>query len=101
MDREKYIKGIEKALQRISSRDLKDIDVSEIWIETALPKDLIREILKELVGELSQEISILYGGSVKPDNVDELMEEEEIDGVLVGGASLKVDSFVRIYNFSF
>jgi len=61
----------------------------------------IREILKELVGELSQEISILYGGSVKPDNVDELMKEEEIDGVLVGGASLKVDSFVRIYNFSF
>ncbi|PLV57672.1 hypothetical protein [Thermotoga sp. SG1] len=47
MDKEKYIKGIEKALQRIAVRDLKDVDISEIWIETALPRDLIREILKE------------------------------------------------------
>ena len=42
---------------------------------------------------------ILYGGSVRPDNIDELMAQPDIDGVLVGGASLKVDSFARIVQF--
>ena len=42
---------------------------------------------------------ILYGGSVKPDNVDELMTEQDIDGALVGGASLQVESFARIARF--
>jgi len=45
-------------------------------------------------------IRILYGGSVKPDNVDDLMSRADIDGALVGGASLKADSFLRIINFS-
>jgi triosephosphate isomerase (TIM) len=44
-------------------------------------------------------VRILYGGSVKPDNVKELMGKEDIDGVLVGGASLKPDSFAAIVNF--
>ena len=39
---------------------------------------------------------ILYGGSVKPDNVDTLMGQRDIDGALVGGASLKPDDFSRI-----
>jgi triosephosphate isomerase len=42
---------------------------------------------------------IQYGGSVKPENVDELMAEEDIDGALVGGASLKAESFVRIVRY--
>lgn len=42
---------------------------------------------------------ILYGGSVKPDNVDGLMAEPDIDGALVGGASLQIDSFSRIVSF--
>ena len=42
---------------------------------------------------------VLYGGSVKPDNVDDLMAEADIDGALVGGASLKADSFTRICGF--
>lgn len=42
--------------------------------------------------------AILYGGSVKPENVDDIMAQEEIDGVLIGGASLKPDSFARIVN---
>jgi triosephosphate isomerase len=42
---------------------------------------------------------ILYGGSVKPDNIDELMRQPDIDGALVGGASLQVESFVRIAQF--
>ena len=41
-------------------------------------------------------IRILYGGSVKPETIDEQMAQPEIDGALVGGASLKADSFVRI-----
>ena len=44
-------------------------------------------------------IRILYGGSVKPDNVGGLMAQEEIDGALVGGASLKVDSFSALVNY--
>ncbi len=44
-------------------------------------------------------VRILYGGSVKPDNVDTLMAQEDIDGALVGGASLKADSFARIVKF--
>jgi triosephosphate isomerase len=42
---------------------------------------------------------ILYGGSVKPDNVKGLMEQEEIDGALVGGASLDPQSFAAIVNY--
>jgi len=44
-------------------------------------------------------VRILYGGSVKPDNVSGLMAQEEIDGALVGGASLKVDSFTALVNY--
>jgi len=44
-------------------------------------------------------IRILYGGSVKPDNVDGLMAQPDVDGALVGGASLKADSFSRLVNF--
>ncbi len=44
-------------------------------------------------------VSIQYGGSVKPNNIDEIMAQPEIDGVLVGGASLEPESFARIVNF--
>lgn len=44
-------------------------------------------------------VSIQYGGSVKPDNIDEIMAQPEIDGVLVGGASLQPKSFARIVNY--
>jgi triosephosphate isomerase len=46
--------------------------------------------------DLAHAVRILYGGSVTPDNVDSLMAKPDIDGALVGGASLKLDSFVRI-----
>ncbi|MFM7140514.1 MAG: triose-phosphate isomerase [Alphaproteobacteria bacterium] len=58
----------------------------------------IRQLLRE-IGLPSDEIPILYGGSVKPDNVDGLMAEPDIDGALVGGASLDVDGFARIVEF--
>jgi triosephosphate isomerase len=47
----------------------------------------------------NQNVSIQYGGSVKPNNIDEIMAQPEIDGVLVGGASLEPESFARIVNF--
>ncbi len=49
--------------------------------------------------EGAEKVRIQYGGSVKPDNVDELMAQPDIDGALVGGASLEVDSFARIVRF--
>jgi triosephosphate isomerase len=60
----------------------------------------IRATLAELYGDaVAQTVRIQYGGSVKPDNVDELMAQPDIDGALVGGASLKADSFFRIIHF--
>lgn len=47
----------------------------------------------------NQDISIQYGGSVNPKNVDEIMAQPEIDGALVGGASLTADDFARIVNY--
>ena len=49
--------------------------------------------------EIAQQTRILYGGSVKPSNVDGLMAQDDIDGALVGGASLKAEDFLRIVNF--
>lgn len=56
----------------------------------------IRDRLGKRFPTAAADISILYGGSVKPDNIRALMAEENIDGALVGGASLSADSFVRI-----
>ena len=54
----------------------------------------IRSIIKELYGETTaNEIRILYGGSVKPNNIKEYLTAPDIDGALVGGASLSIDSF--------
>jgi triosephosphate isomerase len=61
----------------------------------------IRGLVRQQFGEgVASALRILYGGSVKPDNVGGLMAQEEIDGALVGGASLKADSFVALVNFS-
>jgi len=60
----------------------------------------VRESLaKRFNNAVANNIRILYGGSVKPDNVDELMAQPDIDGALVGGASLKADSFIRMVDF--
>ncbi len=54
----------------------------------------IRELLEQMFGkEIAQGIRILYGGSAKPDNIAELIAQPDIDGGLIGGASLKADSF--------
>jgi triosephosphate isomerase len=60
----------------------------------------IRRLLGGLVNpDVAAAVRILYGGSVKPDNIDTLMSEPDVDGALVGGASLKVDDFERIVRF--
>ena len=98
-------------------RVMDDLDVPEgdslvfayepIWAigtgETATPEDAqdaigqIRDLLRELGGEdFASAVRILYGGSVKPDNVGEIMAQEDVDGALVGGASLEVESFMQL-----
>jgi triosephosphate isomerase len=58
---------------------------------------LIRDLLKQQFGQsVSENVLILYGGSVKPDNAADLLVQDDIDGALVGGACLKADSFVEI-----
>ena len=71
--------------------------------DTATPDDAqdaskkIRDLLTELKGEeFAGGVRILYGGSVKPENVGEIMSQPDVDGGLVGGASLKADSFVAL-----
>jgi triosephosphate isomerase len=60
----------------------------------------IRQMLVELGGQdAAAACRVLYGGSVKADNIDTLMAQPDIDGALVGGASLQVESFVRIVKF--
>jgi triosephosphate isomerase len=56
----------------------------------------IRSALSDRYGAVGREVRILYGGSVTPENVDSLVSRHDIDGALVGGASLKAASFARI-----
>jgi len=57
---------------------------------------VIRKILRELGGSAGEAIRIQYGGSVKPENAAELMSQADVDGALVGGASLKAKDFIAI-----
>ena len=71
--------------------------------DTATPEDAqaaigkIRDLLRETQGDdFAASVRILYGGSVKPENSAEIMAQEDIDGALVGGASLEVEAFVEL-----
>ncbi len=71
--------------------------------DTATPDDAqdaigqIRNLLKDEKGDaFADAVRILYGGSVKPDNAAEIMAKDDVDGALVGGASLEADSFVEL-----
>jgi triosephosphate isomerase len=105
-------KQVKEALDGIPSADTRKIVIAyePIWAigtgRTATPAQAqevhraIRDILKDQYGSLtSLGIRILYGGSVKPDNMADLMACEDIDGGLVGGASLKADSFRAIVHY--
>ncbi len=103
---------VDKGLQGIHGREIKDVIIAyePVWAigtgETATPEQAeevhcsIKEWLFEGFGfEEAKDCRVIYGGSVKPENIDALMAESNIDGALVGGASLKAESFARIVNF--
>jgi triosephosphate isomerase len=73
--------------------------------ETASPEqaqemhEFIRETVRKVFGsDIAEDVSILYGGSVKPDNAKEIFSKPDVDGGLIGGAALKADDFVVIVN---
>jgi len=92
--------------------DLENVVIAyePIWAigtgKTATPEQaqeahaFIRERLRVKYGNKADEVRIIYGGSVTPDNIDSLMVCKDIDGALVGGASLKVESFIKIVKFN-
>ncbi|MFW6134985.1 MAG: triose-phosphate isomerase [Elusimicrobiota bacterium] len=107
-------------LKQQITRGLKDLSEKEqskttiayepVWAigtgRTATPQQaeqahkFIRSVLKDLYGrEFSQSTRILYGGSIKPHNIVELMNKDNVDGGLVGGASLDAESFSEIIKF--
>ena len=103
---------ITEGLHNVSPDEMKPLIIAyePVWAigtgKTATPEQAqeVHHFIRELVarifsGPIAEEIRILYGGSVKPDNVDHLMAQTDIDGALVGGASLKADSFTRIIAF--
>jgi triosephosphate isomerase len=102
-----------KGLDGVSVADLGNVVIAyePVWAigtgKTATPEDaeavhaFVRKVIARLYGEdAAEKIIIQYGGSVKPDNAAQLMAMKNIDGALVGGASLKADSFVPIAKFS-
>ena len=99
-------------LSGLTASDLDRIIVAyePVWAigtgRTATPEQaqemhaFIRRVFAERhFAEAAEKLRILYGGSVKPDNVAGLMAQRDIDGALVGGASLQADSFARIVNY--
>ena len=103
---------IAKAFEGIEASDLEKIIVAyePIWAigtgKTATSEDAnnsikaIRKEISEIYGNVAEDVIIQYGGSVKSTNAKELFETSDIDGALVGGASLKVDEFAKIVNYN-
>ncbi len=102
-------KQCEESLAGLTTEEMQKIIIAyePVWAigtgKTATPDQaqevhkFIRGLLeKQFNGEVAGAVRIQYGGSVKPENAAELMAKEDIDGALVGGASLKVDAFVGI-----
>jgi triosephosphate isomerase len=101
-----------EGLRGVNSSDLSRVTVAyePVWAigtgKTATPEDAdsIHAYIRGVAGELygtgaAENLIIQYGGSVKPDNAAALMAKENIDGALVGGASLSADTFVPIAKF--
>jgi triosephosphate isomerase len=93
--------------------DLKSIIIAyePVWAigtgKTATPEQAqdMHAAIRQMIGKVhgsdaASQIRILYGGSVKPDNISSLMSRPDVDGALVGGASLEADSFSQIVNYN-
>lgn len=113
VEKEVVKKQLVNSLKDISSLDAQNIVVAyePVWAigtgevaTTEQANDMIkfiRETLKEIFDEkVSQNIIILYGGSVNGQNANEILNKDDIDGVLVGGASLKADEFLKIITYN-
>jgi triosephosphate isomerase len=103
---------VREGLSNVKTEQMKDIVIAyePIWaIGTGLTatKEQAQEVhlyIRRLIEKIyeknvADQLRILYGGSVKPANVDELMSQPDIDGALVGGAALDAESFSRIINY--
>jgi triosephosphate isomerase (TIM) len=101
---------VRKALREVATRDVAErisIAYEPVWAigtgvvatpeQAQIAHAVIRQTLTDLYGtEVANQVRIQYGGSVQPTNVAELMHMPDVDGALVGGASLSADSFTRI-----
>ena len=110
---ERVVKGqVEGGLRDLTASDLERIIIAyePVWAigtgRTATPEqaqEMHAFVRRVFAGRFSQEaaaaLRILYGGSVKPDNIAGLMKQPDVDGALVGGASLEAESFARIVNY--
>ena len=105
-------KQLEGGLSGLTANDLERIIIAyePVWAigtgKTATPEQaqemhgFIRKCVENTNGEnAAEEMRILYGGSVKPDNISTLMSQPDVDGALVGGASLEAESFAKIVNY--
>jgi triosephosphate isomerase len=110
---ERVVSGqLSGGLSGLTASDLDRIIVAyePVWAigtgRTATPEQaqemhaFIRRVFADRYSDqIANSVRILYGGSVKPDNIAGLMSQQDIDGALVGGASLKADSFAQIVNY--
>jgi triosephosphate isomerase len=103
---------VRQALAGVTGEQMRKVVIAyePVWAigtgKTATPEQAqeahahIRHLLEEIFEKnIAGAVRILYGGSVKPDNIDVLMAQADIDGALVGGAALKAESFNRIIQF--
>lgn len=106
-------KQVREGIKNFSKEEAEKIVIAyePVWAigtgKTATPQqaqdvhEFIRKIYSEMYGsDIADKVRILYGGSVKPDNVSELMKQKDIDGGLVGGASLEASSFAKLVKFN-
>jgi len=105
---EHVIGELNEATEGFSEEDIQNsvIAYEPIWAigtgKTATPEQAqemhyrLRSILKERFGSIAHKVPILYGGSMKPANAKELLSCEDIDGGLIGGASLKAEDFIQL-----
>ena len=101
-------KQVREGLKDFTANDVKRLVVAyePVWsigtgknASSEIAEDIcgfVRSILREMFGDVADEIRVLYGGSVKPVNVKEYLSCPNVDGALVGGASLKIDSFEEL-----
>jgi triosephosphate isomerase len=105
-------KQILESLKEVSAEELASVVLAyePVWAigtgKTATPEiaqeahQFCRGVIAEVWGQgAADNLSILYGGSVKPDNAKTLMQQLDIDGLLVGGASLTAEGFSQIVNY--